>query len=713
MNLGVISYATGASAFFVLSLVLLTGRHGRPQKILLLVASLAMVLWAGAAAYAEAHTDSLYVPHLLELLRDFAWIAFLVRVLAAARRDTGHEWLWFRSVLGVVGAFILMLIALATYSNFMGAPIIGIGGVDLLIAGYLALSVGGLVLVEQLIRNIRPESRRAVKYLCFGIGGLFAYDFYMYANALLFQRIDPALWAARGFVNALVVPVIGVGVARDPKWSLDIFVSRRIVFHTASLLGAGLYLLAMGVGGYYVRVDGGSWGGVAQAIFLFGAGLLLVILLFSGQLRANLRVLISKHFFHYKYDYRDEWLRFIRTLSTSEPGADLPERVIRALAEIVDSSAGVLWLRRDHGRFEPVARWNMDDPLPDSEAGDSPLARFLASQEWVINMDEYQREPGLYADLALPRWLRFLEKAWLVAPLILHERLLGFVVIARSRVRTHFNWEDCDLLKTAGREAASHLGQMEASQALVEARQFEACSRLTAYVMHDLKNLIGQLSLVVTNAARYKHNPQFMEDAITTVDNSVAKMNRLMQKLRTGGGADKELETVELCALLHDAVKIMSAGKPVPSLDCQVSRVTARVDPDGLVAVVGHVIRNAQEATADDGSVMVRLFRSRDIAVIEIQDTGCGMDKAFIKERLFRPFDSTKGGSGMGIGAYETREYVRGLGGDVEVLSRVGEGSTFRLRIPISDDDKNNVKLAAGGGTRYANDGKFQEIVGG
>ncbi|MEJ2646584.1 MAG: PEP-CTERM system histidine kinase PrsK [Gammaproteobacteria bacterium] len=689
MNLGVVSYVTGASFFVVLSLLLLTGQHGRPQKTLLLIASLAMVLWSGSAAYAEAHSGSLYVPHLLELVRDFAWIAFLVRILAAAQRDADLEWSWFRSVLGVVGAFTLMLVALATYRYFKGSPVIAAGGVDLLLAGYLALAVGGLVLVEQLVRNIRADSRRAIKYLCYGIGGLFAYDFYMYANALLFQRIDPSLWAARGFVNALVVPVIGVSVARDPKWSLDIFVSRRIVFHTVSLLGAGLYLLAIGAGGYYVRVYGGSWGAVAQAIFLFGAGLLLVMLLFSGQLRANLRVFISKHFFHYKYDYRDEWLRFIRTLSTSDPVTDLRERAIRAIAEIVDSPGGVLWLRREHGRFEPVTRWNMTEPLPDSEPADSSLVRFLDSQEWVINMDEYEREPDLYAYLALPRWLRFMERAWLVAPLILHERLLGFVLIARSPVRAHFNWEDCDLLKTAGREAASHLAQLEASQALVEARQFEACSRLTAYVMHDLKNLIAQLSLVVTNASRHKHNPQFMEDAISTVDNSVAKMNRLMQKLRTGGRTDKELEPIELCALLQETVKTMSGGQPVPSLDCQVTGATVRAESDGLAAVVGHVIRNAQEATPDDGSVMVRLFRSNDTAVIEVQDTGCGMDEEFIRERLFRPFDSTKGGSGMGIGAYETREFVRGLGGEVEVLSRLGEG------------------------TRYADDGEYQEIAGG
>src|SRR5690606_36076769 len=211
--------------------------------------------------------------------------------------------------------------------------------------------------------------------------------FYLYADALLFQRVDVSLWQARGFVNALVVPLIAVAIARDARWSLEIFVSRRIVFHSASLLGAWIYLFAMVAGGYYVRSFGGSWGGVAQVIFLFGAILVLAVLLFSGQLRASLRVLISKHFFHYKYDYRDEWLRFIGTLSSGEPDARLRERVVRAVAEIIESPAGVLWMRRDTGRFEPVASWQMDLPENASEEISGALATFLERQEWVINLD--------------------------------------------------------------------------------------------------------------------------------------------------------------------------------------------------------------------------------------------------------------------------------------------------------------------------------------
>jgi putative PEP-CTERM system histidine kinase len=316
---------------------------------------------------------------------------------------------------------------------------------------------------------------------------------------------------------------------------------------------------------------------------------------------------------------------------------------------------------------------------------DHPLIAFMTAREWLIDIDEFERDPELYSSLTLPEWLKNMPRAWLVVPLIVHEHLLGFIVLARSPAQSHFNWEDSDLVKTAGRQVAVHLSQLEASQALAEARQFEACNRLSSYVMHDLKNLIAQLSLVVTNAAKHKGNPRFMEDAITTVDNSVRKMNRLLEHLRSDTLQEQEAAPVDICSMLGEAVETMSNNTPVPSLDCQARGIHVLANMDRCCAIIGHLIRNAQDATPDDGQVIVRLFKRADRAIIEVQDNGTGMDETFIKERLFRPFDSTKGKQGMGIGVYEARDYISKMGGDLEVISRVGEGSTFRIRIPISE----------------------------
>ncbi len=685
INAGVISYGSGALLFMALTLVLLTGQQGRSRKNALKFAAVVSTVWLGFTA-AAIYYDVSFFAYLVEPVRSFSWLLFLGFILVSSITDTRLADRRFRKAAAFAASYTVLLTTVVLYRMTAGAGVTNYLGFDVLYGGFLLVAIVGLVLVEQIMRNAHVESRRAVKYLCIGLGVIFAYDFYLYSNALLFQGLNVGLWEARGFVNGLAVPVLAIAIVRDPRLSLDVFVSRRMVFHTTALLGAGLYLLAMGLGGYYIRVYGGEWGTVVEIIFLFGAGLVLMVLFFSGKVRASLRVFINKHFFHYKYDYRDEWLRFIQTLSSGQPDDRMRERAIHSIAEIIDSPGGVLWMRQMN-RFVPVASWQMrvsESNVVDSE---HPLVEFMRAREWLIDIDEFERDPGLYTNLVIPDWLLNMPHAWLVVPLIVHGHMLGFIVLARSPAQSHFNWEDSDLVKTAGRQAAVHLAQLEASQALAEAKQFEARNRLSSYVMHDLKNLIAQLSLVVTNAGKHRNNPRFMDDVITTVENSVLKMNRLLEHLQSDSTDVREAGLIELCATLDEVVQMMSNGQPVPSLDCQAKGLRIHADKDRCGAVIGHLIRNAQDATPADGRIIVRLFKRDRKAIIEVQDTGSGMDEAFIRDRLFRPFDSTKGKAGMGIGVHEARDYIHRLGGDLEVISRPGEGSTFRVRLPISEMD--------------------------
>ena len=685
INTGVISYGSGAILFLVLTLVLLTGQQGRSRKNALKFAAVVSTVWLGFTA-AVIYYDVSFFAYLVEPVRSFSWLLFLGFVLVSSVTDTRLGDRGFRKAAIFAASYTVLLTTLVLYRMSAGPGVTNYLGFDVLYGGFLLVAVAGLMLVEQIMRNSHVESRRAVKYLCIGLGMIFAYDFYLYSNALLFQGLNVGLWEARGFVNGLAVPVLAIAIARDPRLSLDIFVSRRMVFHTTALLGAGMYLLAMGLGGYYIRSYGGEWGTVVQIIFLFGAGLVLMVLFFSGKVRASLRVFINKHFFHYKYDYRDEWLRFIQTLSSGQPDDRMRERAIHSIAEIIDSPGGILWMRQMN-RFVPVASWQMQVSESNVVDSDHPLVKFMTAREWLIDLDELERDPELYNDLEIPDWMLNMSRAWLVVPLIVHDHMLGFMVLARSPAQNHFNWEDSDLVKTAGRQAAVHLAQLEASKALAEAKQFEACNRLSSYVMHDLKNLIAQLSLVVTNAGKHRNNPRFMEDVIITVDNSVQKMNRLLEHLRSDSMEAQETGSIELCATLEEVVQMMSNGRPVPSLDCQAKGIHILADKDRCGAIIGHLIRNAQDATPADGRIIVRLFKRDRKAIIEVQDTGAGMDKDFIRDRLFRPFDSTKGKAGMGIGVYEARDYIHRLGGDLEVISRPGEGSTFRIHLSISDMD--------------------------
>lgn len=688
IDLGSASYGAAALAFTALSVVLMTSWRGRLQGGLLVLASIVTVLWAACnAAFQAGVVGLLPAVGVLELLRSLVWLLFLLKLSnpeggwGAMFIGRGRGWAW--SIVGVVTALLLLSMAPWLFKW----PLAAVLEVDVRILGYVTLGIVGLVLVEQLFRNTRPDRRWAIKYLCFGIGGLFAYDFFLYSDALLFKRLDPNLWQARGLINALIVPLIAVSAARNPEWSLDVFVSRRMVFHSAAVLAAGVYLLAMAAGGAYIRVYGGTWGSVVQAVFLFGAGLVLVVLLFSGQMQGRLRVFLSKHFFNYKYDYREEWLRLINTLSAGAPSVPLRERAIEALANIVDSPGGALWWRRQANTFELIAQWNMSEAQQSAELADSPLATFLSERQWVINLSEFELSPETYAGLQLPEWLRRLERAWLVVPLMHHDGLFGFIVLAEPRAPRVCNWEDNDLLKTAGRQAASHIAQLEAAEALTNARQFEAFNRLSAFLIHDMKNVVAQLSLVVSNAAKHRQNPAFVDDAFKTVEHAAGKMNRLLAQLRSGTVSGGRSSRIDLGRVLTEVVAARSGTSPSAVLKLDSISLTVTAEKERLADVLGHVVQNAQEATPPQGKVEVRLQRHGDTAVIEVADTGCGMDADFIRNRLFRPFDSTKGRAGMGIGAYEAREFVRELGGQVEVESEPGVGTVFRIQLPLEVSD--------------------------
>jgi putative PEP-CTERM system histidine kinase len=677
-SIGVTGYALAAIAYLIFTLLLLTGWRGRLQGGLLVTATLVTTLWCGSAALWEGWKvpPAVWVQS-METLHFVAWCAFLSGLLGDARKQMriASLLLYGLSTILLLGPLMFPLLS---DSVLQGAPV-----PKLFFLGYVLLTVGGLLLVENLYRNTRPEQRWGIKFLCLGVGALFAYDFFLYAEALLFGQPDSNLWHARGAVYMLAVPLIAISVARNPKWSLEMFISRELATHTATLLAAGGYLLLMAVAGYYISYFGGEWGAVFQIVFLFGAGMLLLALLFSGQLRAHTRVILGKHFFRHRYDYREQWLNFTNALSSCKQEALPHECVVRAIADVVGSPGGLLWLRRKDGCLEQVSHWGVSGGENEVITGDNALAKYLGEHAWVINLDEYRTDPDLYPSLELPVWVLDLPRAWLLLPLLDQGHLLGLVVITQPRAKEPFNWELRDLLKTTASQAASHLAQLQAVEALAEARQFEGFHRLSAFVMHDIKNLIAQQSLLVGTAARHKHKPEFIDDTIEIIEHSVAKMQRLMQLLRTGVSGSRPA-AANLVAIVRDAVENCAAGRPVPVFECELEEIWLNMDQDRMTSVIENLIQNALDATRDDGSVSVSLTRNDKRAMITITDTGCGMDAVFIRERLFRPFDTTKGDTGMGIGAYECREYVHSLNGELKVDSEPGQGTSVRILLPVA-----------------------------
>jgi putative PEP-CTERM system histidine kinase len=687
-NIGLYSYGTALLAYFMLVILVAIARRNNPLGGALLAASILTAAWAGTVTLSTLAAEPLLLAmQLSEVARNAAWIFVLLKLVGLRLQGTDHilasqRWIpWFALCFAVIVAGLLAteflvevfspVFDLSLYASF---------------STWIVMSVAGLLLLEQFFRNSNEGELWATKHLCLGLGILFVFDFFMYAEALLFRQLDRNLWFARGIVTTMAAVLMAISISRtdrseESNTARGIHLSRHVAFHSLTLMASGIYLITMALAAYFIRYLGGSWGGVLQIVFLCGSGLTLIVLLFSGQIRARTRVWLSKNFFSYKYDYRLEWLQFTQILASGN--SDIPEKITRAVANLAKSPAGILWSRTEDGTFNLVANWEIPAPVADIDLVD--LSHWLQTHEWIIDLREWRIAPDIYRNLELPTFLAAIPRAWLIIPLLFGDRLQGILLLRESEIVHDLNWEDRDLLKVAGKQAGSHLAQFQADQALVESRQFEAFNRLSAYVIHDLKNILAQLSLMVANAQKHKHNPEFVDDMVSTVSNTVNRMSNLMAQLRSGAGQTEQRE-FELADLLENVVNQCSLRLPIPELIPSHYKVTLKCDRERLQTVFGHLVQNAQEASDKDGSIVIRTLRDHDSAVVEIEDNGIGMDDHFVRNRLFKPFDSTKGLTGMGIGAFESRDFIRSIGGNINVESTPGQGSVFRVRIPCAPE---------------------------
>jgi putative PEP-CTERM system histidine kinase len=290
----------------------------------------------------------------------------------------------------------------------------------------------------------------------------------------------------------------------------------------------------------------------------------------------------------------------------------------------------------------------------------------------------------VYDEVDLSQWSSKEKQIWLIIPLFRENDVEAFVILTRAKVFRRLNWEDHDLLKTVGMQLANALALSRASDALAKSRQFEAYNRFSAYLVHDLKNLVAQISLIVRNAEVHKQNPEFIDDAIETLENVVHKIDSILGQLKKGNIKTESKMLINLCDIIKDVFIQQAANKPTLQILTNENAILILGDKEKMTAVLGHLVQNAQDATPDNGFVKLELSKDAKHAIIKIMDNGSGMDNKFISERLFKPFDTTKGNAGMGIGVYEARDYILKHEGQIFVDSEVGQGTLFTIELPLA-----------------------------
>ena len=669
---GLWSHALAAFLFAVLAAFQLRHWAQDSRNRWLALAFGVTALWAASVALLGPHS---LLAVLAESGRNFAFIGFMyaiVRSAAAPERQRAVR-VVYAVVAGVIGLQIAIGGALPEFETHPAAYQALLAATEMI---GLTVAAGSLVLVHNLYGQAAPDSRWGIKLPVLALAGMWTYDLHLYTVGYLTRAPVEDLVAMRGAILAMLAPLFAVAVRRSGDWGMRI--SRAATFQSLSVLAILVYLIVMMSATRTLEIAGGNWVRIGQVGLIFAMTVAAVLVIPSRRMGAWLRVVVAKHFFEHRYDYREEWLRFTRTIGVAgTDAAPLAQRVVKAIADIADSPCGFLLVPDVAGRLGVEAQFNWRDPLPRGSPGDAAFVAYLEQTAHVVDL-----ERPAHGAVAVPEGLAQVREAWAGVPLLHNDRLVGLVVLGHPPVRRPLDWEDFDLFRTAGIQAASYLAEARGQEALANAQRFDEFNRRFAFIMHDIKNLVSQLSLVARNVERHADNPAFREDMVVTLQSSVRKMNDLLARLSRGKNGEAEpARPTGLGQILHSVAEVKRRIHPI-DVDAEQGLVSV-LDPGSLGQALSHLVQNAIEASGEADPVLLRLKREAGEAAIEVFDRGAGMSPDFVRNRLFQPFVSTKDG-GFGVGAFEARALVAAMGGRVEVESREGEGTCFTVFLPLA-----------------------------
>jgi putative PEP-CTERM system histidine kinase len=425
---------------------------------------------------------------------------------------------------------------------------------------------------------------------------------------------------------------------------------------------------------------------------LIGASLILLLTLFlSHNFRTKIKVFITKHFYANQFDYRVEWVKLTEILSEQQESLnEVYQTSLSGMLQAVEYESGVL-LKLNKNGWQQVAKINGGDSRDYDIAKIQMLQSFFELKTWIIDIGELRVKPHQYEELSGKAYFMDSFDYQLIVPIFRQEKLWGMVLLdANSENAKSLNWEFRDYINAVTAQVSNYIFQFEGAKSLAQNAQFAAFSRMSAFVLHDLKNVMAQIDLILANAKQHKSNPEFIDDTFETLEHTKSRMDNMLKQLteKKTNQRQHQLQT-DIGSVLHHVVKQRCQGfMPLPILDCE-SSLLVQIDAEKFSNVMYHLISNAQQATKDIGTVVINASRfndnGQDYIVVKVMDTGEGMSAQFIETRLFTPFDTTKGNAGMGIGAYDAKNYIEEIGGIITVDSKVGQGTVFTLSIPVTE----------------------------
>lgn len=616
------------------------------------------------------------------------WLFFSLSFARDNYRDYVAAWKWQALVASVLPVLLVVFFGQAFFVHAVYFD----GDHDWILklgwAGYafqILFLVNAVLILINLERTLRAsfgKARWRIKFTLLGIGSLFAVRVYNISETLLFSATSLRFSLLNGMVLVLADLLIIVSLVRHRLRSTNIYVSQQVLQNSFTLIVVGSYLLLLGVLAKTAQYFETGRLLLDNAFFIFLAALGSAALLLSEDVRLRITRFIHHHFERPTYDYRQIWTTFTARTASLVDIRGICQAVARTVSEAFGVSAVSIWLL-DETQNRPTLTASTllsgsDEPVfKEMEKEVTILMMTMRHEKAPLDLSRSQEDTTTASSSESIRYC---------AALAVSGEFLGVMTLNDRAGREAFSYEDFDLLKTICEQAAGILLNHRLLESLRRAKELEAFQTFSAFFVHDLKNVASTLSLTLENLPVHYENPEFRKDAMHLISKSVERIRSMTSRMSLlRGKLDLERRACDLNELVTTTIATLDGARD-QSLTSKLGPIPeVWVDPDQIQKVLVNLLLNAREASQGHGEIRVTTGLKGDWVTLAVSDSGCGMTEEFIRKELFQPFKTTKD-RGLGIGLYHSKVIVEAHRGSIEVESREGEGSTFRVLLPVRTD---------------------------
>jgi putative PEP-CTERM system histidine kinase len=545
--------------------------------------------------------------------------------------------------------------------------------------GLMLYCVFALINLETTFSATTGSARWRIKFEFIGLVSIISVLIFYFSQGLLYRIINMSLMPIRSGIFIMASILIGYSKIFRGN-DVKVLVSRYVLYRSLTLIIVGLYLIILGLMGEGMRYLRIPFSRDLTVFFAFVSGITLLILFLSEQLRRKVKVFINKHLYKHKHDYREEWLKFTHVLSKCKSQNDVHIAVLTHFIETFGLTGSALYLfDKRQNSYIHAAHLSMPD-APPKFTPSRELLSYFSERDRVLNPYDNEYTPCIAESECIRQ-----ADARLIVPLIFDKKVEGLVLFKKQLVAEAFNYEDYDLMKTLAKQAAQSIISYGLAEELVATTEIVAMAKMSSFVIHDIKNLTYSLSLLVNNAESFMDNPEFQDDMIATLRNTVSKMKFLIQKLKSIPEKDS-LNTVlaDVSLLVREVVGDIVKIKPDANIHYHGSPSFSMVDREEIRKVILNLVMNALDAVGDKGGVSIETDITDKTVRVRVRDNGCGISDDFLRKHIFKPFRTTKE-KGLGIGLYQCRQIIEAHNGIIGAESVAGEGTVFTVSLPVAE----------------------------